>query len=266
MTRPLTLALALLALLGAGPVAAQPAPAKPEETNPQIVRIKQLNAEARQAFDSYSFRGAQRKLEEALDLALVNRLQAHAALAETHLLAGITQISGFNDMYRGLHYFVLALRLDPAVQIPQALATPQLLEIFGKAKEALQAVGKPPTLKLGGREQAASPGESDQARPATLGLVHTAVDTAKRNLPVPLKAEPGIDVQAHKILLYFRPQGVVEFQMLPMTKVEGSFRAAIPASATQGRYLHYYIEALDQRGRRSASHGSSRSPNVVTIN
>jgi hypothetical protein len=50
-----------------------------------------------------------------------------------------------------------------------------------------------------------------------------------------------------------------------MQKTKGVFRAAIPPRASGGRYVHYYIEALNKRGRLAASMGSARSPNVVII-
>ena len=245
---------------------AQPAAeaAKPAEPDPRLKPVMQLNAEAQAAFASYSYRSAQRKLQSALELAEELKLSSEPGMATTHLLAGITAVSGFNDLYRGLHHFVTALRLDPGSEVPRALATPQLAQMFGKAREALKAVGKPPTIILGTEEGASESGE-EKPQPAALGLIHVPVDSAKRGFPVPLKAQAGIDVQAHKLFVHFRSQGKVEFHKLPMRKEKGIFRASIPPEITRGRYLHYYIEALDPRGRRSASNGSERSPNVVII-
>ena len=246
---------------------AQPAAAaqeKPVEVDPRFQPVMKLNEEAKAAFASYSYRAAQRKLLAATELANELKLADKPEMARTHLLAGITAISGFNDLYRGLHYFVLALRLDPRSEVPKELATPQLVQMFGKAREALKAVGKPPTIILGTEEGQLEAGDS-KPQPAALGLIHVPVDAAKRGFPVPLKAQAGIDVQAHKLFLHYRSQGKVKFNKLPMRKSKGVFRAAIPPIATKGRYLHYFIEALDQRGRRSASNGSERSPNVVII-
>ncbi len=67
------------------------------------------------------------------------------------------------------------------------------------------------------------------------------------------------------MFLFYRSQGKVKFKRLPMRKSKGVFRANIPPATTNGRYLHYYVEALDPRGRRSASNGSVCSPNVVII-
>ncbi len=260
-------ALALMACLAVPRSAEAQAPAGDEAAavqDPRFEPIRQLNQAASQAFASYSYRKSQRKLEQALELANKLGLAKKPEMAQTNLLSGITAISGFNDLYRGLHYFAVAARLSPKIQVPKELATPQLVQMFKKAKEALKAVGKPPTIILGTEEGKVESGNK-KAQPAALGLIHVPVDTAKRGFPVPLKARAGIDVQAHKVFLFYRSQGKVKFKRLPMRKSKGVFRANIPPATTNGRYLHYYVEALDPRGRRSASNGSARSPNVVII-
>jgi len=57
----------------------------------------------------------------------------------------------------------------------------------------------------------------------------------------------------------------VKYGHVEMKQSRGAFRAAIPAKVCKGRYVHYYIEARDQRDRRAASHGSERSPNVIIM-
>ena len=53
----------------------------------------------------------------------------------------------------------------------------------------------------------------------------------------------------------------------PATMKRGAnvFRGKIPAALTKGRYVHYYIQALDQRGRLTAHNGSAKGPNVVIV-
>jgi hypothetical protein len=96
-------------------------------------------------------------------------------------------------------------------------------------------------------------------------LIHTPIDTAKRGYPIPVKARSGMAIQAQRIYLLYRPAGTVKFFRILMKKSRGVYRAAIPANATHGRYVHYYIEAQDQRGRLAGSKGSARSPNVVIM-
>ena len=252
-------------LLLAGPAGAQaPALVPAAAPNPAVAQIKDLNGQARKAFDNYSYRGAGRKLQKALKLAMDYRLTRDPAVGDTYLLLGITAVAGSNDLYRGLHFFVRALRLNPKAKVPKALATPQLMQMFNKARKALKTVGRPPTIKLGTVDEEKVT-ERKTKKNKTLGLVHTSVDLARRNFPVPIKVQLGIDVHASKVFVYYRRAGQVKYKRLKMTKIKDTFRADIPPAATVGRYLHYYIEALDQRGRPTSRHGSARGPNVTTI-
>lgn len=238
-------------------------PSAQAQDSGKLDQIRALNQEAAAAFESYSFKKARGRLRRALDLARQARLQQSPKIAPTLVLMGVAYVAGSNDLYRGLHYFVRALRLDPKVQVPSNLATPQLLKMFNVAQKTARTVGTPPTIAL--REERPSAGGASSG-PRGRGLVHNPIDSARRGYPIPVKASAGVDVQAHRLFLYYRPAGTVKFFKLPMKKTGGVFRAAIPAEAAQGRYVHYYIEAVDKRGRLAASMGSARSPTVVIIN
>jgi hypothetical protein len=250
-------------VLGAGLLAPERATAQ-DASNPKLEQIGTLNQEAVAACEGYSFKKARAKLHRALALATDAGLEHNPALAETYVLLGVACISGGNDLYRGLHYLVRAARLNPKIRVPRKLATPQLLNLQKTARATVKAVKKPVTINLGGAK--GGPGTAAKAgKPGGRGLVHVPIDTAKRGYPIPVKATPGLDIQAHRVFLFYRPAGTVKFSRIPMKKAKGAFRAAIPAAATQGRYIHYYIEATDQRGRLAGSKGSARSPNVVII-
>lgn len=264
MSRGTMLVITLAVLLPGTALAQAPTPAPEAAPDPTVAQIKELNAQARKAFDNYSFSSAGRKLHKALELAMDKKLVKAPVVGQTYLLLGITAVAGKNDLYRGLHYFVRALRIDPKAKVPKALATPQLTQMFNRARKALKIVGRPPTIKLGVLDSEKVTERKSKKRKA-LGLVHNAVDLARRNLPVPIKVQLGIDVHASKVFVYFRAAGKVKYQRLQMKKIKDVFRADIPPKATVGRYLHYYIEALDARGRLTTRHGSARGPNVTTI-
>ena len=91
------------------------------------------------------------------------------------------------------------------------------------------------------------------------------IELGPRGYPILVKVEAGVDIQAQRVFVYYRKAGTVEFNKLDMQKTGTVFRVAIPAEATVGRYVHYYLEARDQRGRLAASFGSARSPTVIII-
>lgn len=228
-----------------------------------LKEIHSLTSEAAAAFESYSYRKAQARLERALSLAAAAGISRDARIAEVHVMLGVAAVAGANDLYRGLHAFVKALRLDPRVQIPRKVLTPQLSEIFERARQTVKQIGKPPTIRLA-RTSAVEAADRPQ-KSGVSGLSHSPIDSAKRGYPIVVKAEAGADIQAYRVVLFYRQAGVVQFKELGMQKSGNVFRAAIPAEATSGRYIHYYLEARDQRGRLAASFGSSRSPSVVII-
>lgn len=230
-----------------------------------LEQIKTLNQEAATSFDTYAFKNARKKLYRALRIATRAGLNADSNLATTYVLLGVAYVSGSNDLYRGLHYFVRALRVNPKARIPTKLRTPQLLQMFKTARRTVKAVGKPPQIKLVEGKKGPRPDAGKKPKTGGQGLIHSPIDTAKRGYPIPVKARSGMDIQAHRIYLFYRPAGTVKFFKIPMKKGRGVYRAAIPANASHGRYVHYYIEAQDQRGRLAGSMGSARSPNVVIM-
>jgi hypothetical protein len=242
------------------------APALAAKADPQVVfsEIQSLTTEAVAAFDNYSYRKAQTKLEHALSLAGSAGLSRDPKLAEVHVMLGVAAVAGSNDLYRGLHAFVQAIRLNPAASIPKKVQTPQLLEMFARARQTAKEIGKPPTIRLA-QSKASLAQQQARKKSTASGLVHSPVDFAKRGYPIPVKVETGIDIQAHKVILFYRTAGTVTYSAIPMQKSGNVFRAAVPPEATAGRYLHYYLEARDQRGRLAASFGAARSPSVIIV-
>lgn len=263
-TAIISVAFALALGLAPADSAAQAEPADKAEPDPNLAQITQLNDAAVKAFEDYSFRSARRSLREAIGLARANDLLRTPEAARTQMLLAVAHISGSNDLYRGLHYMNAALRTNRKARVPQELLTPQLATMFKKARMAVRNIKSPRRIKLGGEKQEQATARVT-GKAGTRGLDHALIDTAKRNFPIPVKAQPGLDIQAHRINLYYRSAGKVKFARRPMRQQGGVFRAKIPASATRGKYVHYYIEAVDQRGRLAASRGSARSPNIIII-
>jgi hypothetical protein len=237
-----------------------------QEKNPSsaVDQVKALTAEAASAIEAYSYRKAEEKLEQALSLAAESGLDQSPHTAEVYMMMGVSSISGSNDLYRGLHYFVKALRLNPKIGLPQRLTTPQLTEMLANAKKTVKELSRPPTVRLA-QESKRETKTASQSPTKPSGLTHVPIDSAKRGYPILVRADAGSDIQAHRGFVFYRLPGVVQFISIPMAKTGTTFRAAIPPEATKGRYIHYYIEARDKRGRLAASFGSAKSPTVIII-
>lgn len=235
-----------------------------EEAAAIWTQVDALSAEAVTAFEAYSFRKGQKKLTQALRVAEDAGLGQDKKNARTHMLLGVGAVAGGNDLYRGVHAFVKALRLDAAATPPKALLTPQIQQVFAQAKQVVKAIGKPGVVELPLPKQVSSE-VAIKVNKTLRGLVHDSVDQARPGYPIPIKAQAGADIRVSKMFLFFRSAGKVNYQELELKRVGGLFRGEIPKMALSGRYVHYYIQARDPRGRLASSHGSARGPNVIII-
>lgn len=235
-------------------------------TSSALGEIQTQNAEALKALEGYSYKKAKLALEKAQDIAESAALSNQSELTNTFVLLGVTAIAGSNDLYRGQQYFVRALRQNAKAEIPKSIATLQLNEVMDKAKKTIAAVGKSPTIKLAEEKAQEEAKAAEAAKLAQVrGLQHSPIETVKAKMPVPMRAEAGADIQAHALYLFYRAAGTVDFSRATMEKNGNVWRAEVPASIVKGKYFHYYIEARDQRERLTATNGSARNPNVVTI-
>jgi hypothetical protein len=78
----------------------------------------------------------------------------------------------------------------------------------------------------------------------------------------------GDDVTGYtKVFLEYRPQGAAEFEELEMKKSGNRYTAEIPASATGGGLIAYYIEADsdDEDADSIATSGSEENPFTITL-
>jgi hypothetical protein len=227
-------------------------------------RIDALNKEAITLYEAYSFTKGRQKLTEALEAARQEKISSGPELALTYGLLGMGIIAAKDDLYRGLHYLTRAFRFDKKLVLPKQLMTPQVLNVERAARRTVGEIGTPPTVKLALHTEEVQTAKKAVAKDKR-GLVHEPVFDAKRNYPIPVKAVVGVDIRATHFYLYYRRARTVKYARIEMKLSRGAYRAAIPKTVTKGKYVHYFIEARDQRGRVTASMGSQRSPNVITI-
>jgi hypothetical protein len=103
-----------------------------------------------------------------------------------------------------------------------------------------------------------------EAAPA--GLVHEAVTSGPRGAAVAITVGVQNDLAFDKLVLAYRPDGESEFRGREMKLVSaGTYRAEIPAQATEGRTVAYYIEARDKDGAPVAGRASAGSPLVIQL-
>ena len=80
------------------------------------------------------------------------------------------------------------------------------------------------------------------------GLQHNILDTARSNQPTPLEALVGTDISPAKVSIMYRAEGATDFTEVKMTRAGCKFTGEIPAAATHGTIVHYYVAAYDGAG------------------
>lgn len=225
--------------------------------NAKVARqVADKTAEAMEAYDLLEYESAKKGLAGALLLAKRNGLGKDMVTARVHLYLGIVYFSGFGDEDAAQLEFTNALEIDSSLELPRAYRTKDMAAMFGELRSAFGASADP------GGEELASAENCDGVE----GLEHELVETAPRGADRQVEVQVGRDVEFAKVALFYRPEGVVDFEEVTMGRQGGcSYRGSIPASATGGEILHYYVAAVDKRGKALASKGSKLSPNIMEI-
>jgi len=138
--------------------------------------------------------------------------------------------------------------LNPEVQSAFAEAAMDVSERWrGRGTAPATAETKPQSA------ESAQPAEPAQpAQPASSvgsAIVHTAVTASAVGQPIVIQAEVPASLAAERVVLAYRPDGASDFVTREMDAVEGSdaYQSQIPAEATSGASVAYYIQAQDGR-------------------
>lgn len=250
----------LLACLG------RSAGAQNDDNNPAIEKITQLNKKALDAYNDLEFEEARKLLKQALDMCTSAGLDKHPVAARTHIHMGVVLIAA-KQQDLGIKQFKKALEIEPEIQVTKALANPEILEAFKSAGNDMPPAGAPPS---GGDGSGALPPEAP--RPPVdedvKGIQHTPPSRARRGKAIPITAIVGSDVKGFtKVMLEYRPEGAPEYLEREMKKAGNKYTAEIPASATDGNLITYYIEADndDDNADSIATSGSEERPYSVAL-
>jgi hypothetical protein len=233
-------------------------------------KVTQLNREALAAVDKREFEKARELLKRALDLCKSAGLEQHPAAARTHIHMGVVIIQGFKNHELGRKQFAKALAIDPNITITKTLSTPGLEEAFAEAKAGggafaggVEDDGAPATPPVGGARPA---GETRTEAPSSSGFSYHTVSEVKQGSSIVVTVTVDESLKFSKLILAYREQGTSDFLGREMEPVgEGAYRAEIPASATGGSSVAYYMEAQDDQGQPVGSRGTETRPLVISF-
>jgi hypothetical protein len=244
LTLRIVASLAGLALLAAA------APARAQDDSAAVEKITKLNKKAVDEFENLNFDQARKILKDALDACSRAGLDSSQIAARTHVHLGVVLFAGFKQKDDALAEFKKALEMAPDVKLDKLLATPEIQEVFDQAVSEQKSAG--------------SGGEA--ATPSADAITHEPVTAAAQGKPIQISATLDSSVKAKKVVLSFSADGSEDFGEREMKEESpGNWMGEIPASATEGAKVSYYIEVDGDGDQVLATKGSAAAPLVVVL-
>ena len=245
--------------------------ARADQEEEALNQIVELNKKALAAYASLDIEAAANHLLQALALCKSANLRQHPATARTHIHLGVVYLGDRKHRELGIAEFRAAIAIDPKIRITKSLLNPEVQAAFEEALAAKTARYVPPTsLPFPDRgDKATATGATAGLHPIASGINHPPVTESLRGKPVPIKAHvpPGLD--AAKVILAYRAEDAPEYLAREMLPVGGGavgwFHESIPAEATKGSRVSYYIEARDENDDAIARSGTPESAHHVAL-
>ena len=245
--------------------------AKAQDSEP-VQKVVELNKKALAAFADLNLDEAIKLLKEALEVCETHQLEKHPAAARTHVHLGAVYVAGLRQRDNGMEEFKKALRIDPNIKITKTLLNPEVQSAFTEASmdvsEENAGPGSAPAAAT--PEPPAAP-PAPAAQPTTASaesaIPHTPATEGAAGQPIPIRAQVPASLGAERVVLAYRPDGVTNFFKREMDRVQDGdwYQTEIPAEATNGASIAYYILAQDAQGLRVAQNGTEAEPHIVDL-
>jgi len=243
-----------------------PSPVFAEETA-TLNKIVELNKKALRTYEDLDMETAVKLLKQAIELCSLEGLERHRAAARSHIHLGVVYVSGLKLREQGLAEFRLALGIDPAIRVTKSVSNPEIEAAFA---EALATGGQAlPPSPLASSQPARMPVPGPPSIVAKESAIsHPPVTEAFAGKAVEIKAQIPRSLRAEKIVLAYKAAGEGEFlarEMRPIENAPDWYHEKIPADATQGSKVSYYIEAQDDDGQPLMASGTQVAPHQIRI-
>jgi hypothetical protein len=216
------------------------------EDSAAVEKVTKLNKKAVDEYQNLNFEESRKLLRNAIDICSQSGLDNHPVTARTYVHLGIVTFTAFKQKDEAIKYFRKALEIQADIKLDKILATPEVQEVYDEAveqhKEASAPKKPPADLK---------PGE---------GIDHEPVAESPQGAAITIKAGVDPSVGAKKVVLSFSADGADDFAEREMKEDppgSNTYVAEIPASATLGGVVDYFIEALGDGDNVVATKGST---------
>jgi Tetratricopeptide repeat len=218
------------------------------EDSAAVEKVTKLNKKAVDEYQNLNFEEARKLLKNAIDVCTQSNLENHPVTARTYVHLGIVTFNGFKQRDEAVKQFKKALEIQGDIKLDKILATPETQEVFDEAVAGMKEVKPPEPPRTGG------------------GIEHDPVSKSKQGQPITITAKVDPALGAKKVVLSFSADGADDFAEKEMKEdPPGTFTAEIPASATQGGIVDYFIEALGDNDNALATKGSANKTMKIAM-
>jgi hypothetical protein len=227
-----------------------------------VNQIVELNKQALLLYRNLEVTGAAQALEQALSLCSSAGLEKRPVAARTHLHLGVVFVSGQKKREEGLAEFKKALAIDPKIRIAKSLLNPEVDRVFA------EAVASPPPQSSEQAPAQVVPAAAPPPAPGHLSMQHPPVTRGIRGHAVAIKVQVPPGLGAARVVLAYLGEDSDLFlarEMAPIKGASGWYEEEIPAEATRGPRVAYYLEAQDPDDQPIAHHGSPEQPHYVIL-
>jgi hypothetical protein len=250
----------LCAALFAAPLAAQ------AQSDEAVDKVTKMNKKAVEEYENLNFEEARKILKEALDYCSANGLDKHPVKARTHIHLGIVILAGFKQREVAVKQFRKALEIQPDIKLTKSLANPEVQEAFDEAQAGMGQPEKPDTEKPDKGEKGGGEKGEKGEKGAEGPIVHEAVSEGTQGGAITITAHVDYNLGVTKMILAYRPDGASEFLGRVMKEVtQGNWTGDIPATATAGNRVAYYLEAQGKDDATLGTKGTADDPLIITL-
>jgi hypothetical protein len=255
---------ALCAALSAAPLVAH------AQSDEAVDKVTKMNKKAVEEYENLNFEESRKILKEALDFCGQNGLDKHPVKARTHIHLGIVILAGFKQREVAIKQFRKALEIQPDIKLTKSLANPEVQEAFD---EAVAGMGQPEKPDTADKTDKAADQKTDKAadqkaeKPADGGpITHDPIVEGTQGGTITVTAKVDINLDVKKMILAYRPDGASDFLGRVMKEVtQGNWTADIPATATAGNRVAYYLEAQAADESTLGTKGTADDPLIIAL-
>jgi len=235
---------------------AHAAEGKADDADPGT-KVQKMNRYAMQLFDDLNYALAEKTLLEALAIVEKSNLGAGPAGLATNGNLAVLYSVGLKNPDKAVFHFKKALAIKPDLKMSKQRATPETEANLARAKAEMAS---------GSSSTGAKPVEAT----AEPGIKCPTGGEAQAGDDITLKCLTTAELRAATVMLYYKPNGAEQFEVVQMTKSGTSggsttWVGKISGTQTRAKWIPVYFEARDEGGSSLATSGRDDSPSLITL-